>query len=72
MGGIVTALVCEVRLNKKDAPAAAIHVAGGALEFVALGRQATFWPQPAFDNDLLHALEPAGHGWVIICKIKRL
>ena len=64
------ALVYEIRLKKEDTPAAAIHTARGALEFVALGRQAPFWPQPTFKNNLLHALEPAGHGWVVIWKIK--
>ena len=65
-------MVCEIGLKKKDALAAAIHMAGGALEFVALGMQAPFWPQPTFKNDLLHALEPARNGWVVIWKIKRL
>ena len=65
-------LVCEIRLTKKHAPAATIHVARGALEFVALSGQAVFWPQPPFANDLLHALKPARHGGMIVWEIECL
>ena len=65
-------LVCEIGLRKEDTPTAAVHAARGALEIVALSRQARFRPQPPFDKNSLHALEPAGHGRVIVWKIKGL
>ena len=62
----------EIGLEVEDPPSAAIHTAGGALEVWALSWKPYLWPQPALANYLLHALEPTGHGRVVVREIKEL
>src|SRR6266852_2653715 len=61
----------KIWLHKKDATAAAIHMARGATETRALGKkvQVTLGPQLMLPNDDLHALEPAEHGGVVFGEI---
>jgi hypothetical protein len=65
-------LTLEIWLCEKEPPAAAISATRGAMEVSALSSQALFWPQPPFTNNSFHALKPAGHGRVIVGKVKRL
>ena len=62
----------EIGLEAEDPPAAAIHMARGALEVWALSWKPYLRPQLTLANYLLHALEPTEHGRVVVREIKEL
>ena len=63
----------KVGLQKKNPSAAAVSVSRRTTKSWALSKQfSSLWPKTALPNDDLHALEPAGHGGMIVREIKRL
>ena len=60
-------------MEVKDALTATVNTIRWALKVMALSRQcSSFWPQPAFTKDLLHALEITRHGGMVFGVIKVL
>ncbi len=62
----------KIRLKEKDVLIAAVSMARRAMKAQALGKKIStfFRPQAALPNDDFHALEPAGHGRVVLMEIK--
>ena len=61
----------EIGLRKENATATAVSAARGATKPWALSKKVSLLgPQTTLLNDDLHALEPAGHGGVVLREIK--